>query len=290
MSNLVYTVNAQGLGVTIVHANLAAGLAPHHTLQIRQLLHRHRLVKFENQRLTDEHLAAFAFRFGAPFVADANSPVLGSAGNGKADVVVVGNRADEYPTSYLGHQEVLPHSDHQWLRCPSAASLLYAVDVDGDGDGDAAPTTWTDMASAYTLLDAETRELIQDLRMITYNPFHRPFGSVSAQYVDRAVDIPPGVTFAHPLVRTHPDTTEKILYLNLAYEVELVGLPAAVGAPLIARLQDHVRALAAREVHHWKTGDLVLWDNQSTIHYRPAFAPSVRRVLKRVSIGGGIPY
>ena len=146
------------------------------------------------------------------------------------------------------------------------------------------------MAKAYALLDVETRNLIQDLRLITFNPFYRPFGSVSTKYVDRRIDTPPGATFAHPLVRTHPETMEKILYLNLAYELELVGVPVEIGAPLITQLQEHIKVLKCREVHHWKKGDIVLWDNQSTIHYREAFNPTVRRVLKRVAIAGGIPY
>ena len=286
MSNLNYTENESGLGVTIHHVNLAAGLAPHHTLQIRQLLHRHRLVTFQNQTMTDDHLSEFAFRFGSPFVPDNQFPVMGSESGNTSPILIIGNRADEYSSSYLGHQEVLPHSDHQWLRCPSSASLLYAVDVDGQSP----PTTWIDMAKAYALLDVETRNLIQDLRLITFNPFYRPFGSVSTKYVDRRIDTPPGATFAHPLVRTHPETMEKILYLNLAYELELVGVPVEIGAPLITQLQEHIKVLKCREVHHWKKGDIVLWDNQSTIHYREAFNPTVRRVLKRVAIAGGIPY
>lgn len=286
MSNLVYTVNDSGLGVTIHHVNLAAGLAPHHMQQIRQLWYRHRLIAFPNQSLTDEQLAEFALRFGPPFVADNRFPVLGGETENVDPILIIGNRADEYPNSYLGHQEVLPHSDHQWLRCPSAASLLYAVDVNEKS----APTVWIDMVKTYTLLDEETRNLIQDLRLITFNPFYRPFGSVSRKYVDRRVDTPPGATFDHPLVRTHPETKEKILYLNLAYELELVGLPVELGAPLINRLQEHILSMKCREVHHWKNGDVVLWDNQSTIHYRHAFDPSVRRILKRITIGGGRPY
>ncbi|MBZ8183147.1 TauD/TfdA dioxygenase family protein [Oscillatoria salina] len=286
MSNLQFTENENGVGVTVHYANLAASLSPHHTLQIRQLLNCYRLVIFPNQNLTDEHLSNFAFRFGPPFVPDNSFPVLSSAEGESTPVVIIGNQADDYPNSYLGFQEVLPHSDHQWLRCPSSASLLYAVDITENSS----PTIWFDMARAYTLLDRETRDTIQDLRLITYNPFYRPFGSVSAKYVDRRVDVPPGATFPHPLVRTHPETREQILYLNAAYEIELVGIPYDVGSPLIARLHEHIQDLEYRYEHQWQNGDLVLWDNQATLHYRPAFDPSVRRVLKRVTIGGGIPY
>lgn len=285
MSNLQYTENEGGLGVTVQYANLAAGLSAHHTLQIRQLMNRYRVVIFPNQNLTDGHLSDFAFRFGPPFISDKSFPVLGNA-EGESELVIVGNRADEYPNSYLGCQEVLPHSDHQWLRCPSSASLLYAVDISENSS----PTIWIDMARAYSLLDTETRDIIQDLRLITYNPFYRPFGSVSAKYVNRLIDVPPGTTFAHPLVRTHPETHEKILFLNAAYEIELVGVPYDVGAKLIARLHEHIQGMECSYEHVWQSGDVVLWDNQATLHHRPEFAPTVRRVLKRVTIGGGIPY
>lgn len=286
MTNLRYSVADSGVGATIHGVNLAAGLSAQHTLQIRELLNQHRVVVVRDQALDDEHLTSFAFRFGPPFVADDDSPVLGSDGKSSNPVTIIGNQAHEYPRSYLGNQEVLPHSDHQWLRCPSAISLLYAVAISADSS----PTVWIDMARAYSLLDAETREVIQELRLTTYNPFYRPFGSVSAKYIDRRVDVPPGATVAHPLVCTHPETREKVLYLHAAYEMELVGIPYEIGSALIARLHQHIKNVAHRYEHHWENGDLVLWDNRATIHYRSAFPSTVRRVLKRVTVGGGIPY
>lgn len=287
MTNLHYTVKENGVGVVIHHVNLAMDLAPYHTLQIRHLLHRYRVAIFPDQNMDNDQLRGFACRFGPPFLPDRHSPVLGSCDTeASSGVVVVGNQAHEYPKSYLGHQEVLPHSDHQWLCFPSSIALLYAVDIAENSP----PTIWTDMVRTYTRLDPETREVIQDLRLITYNPFYREFGTVSAKYVDRRISVPPGDVYPHPLVRTHPETREKILYLNAAYEIELVGIPYEIGEPLIAKLQKHVQEAGCQYVHQWKNGDLVLWDNQATLHYRPAFKPSIRRVLKRVSVGGGIPY
>jgi len=286
MSNLQYSAIESRIGVTIHDANLAAGLSPHHTLQIHELMNRYRVVIFPDQRLTDEQLTSFAYRFGPPFVPDHDNPVLGSDSEQPASVIIIGNQAHEYPQSYLGHQEVLPHSDHQWLRCPSAASTLYAVDVPQESP----PTGWIDMARAFSLLDRETRDIIQELRLITYNPFYRPFGSVSAKYVDRRVEVPPGATVAHPLVRTHPETREKILYLHVAFEMELVGIPYEVGCALVDHLHQHIGGLECRYEHRWHNGDVVLWDNRATVHYRHAFDADVRRVLKRVTVGGGIPY
>jgi len=285
MTKLPFSENHNGVGVTVHEANIATGITAAQVLQIQDLLNRHRVVVIPNQTLTDEQLQDFAFKFGPPFVPDDKSPVLGSK-DSAGSIVVVGNQAHEFAKSYLGHQEVLPHSDHQWLRCPSSASLLYALDIEEGSP----PTIWTDMVKAYSLLDSETQRTINELQLTTFNPFYRPFGSVSAKYVDRREDVPPGETFSHPLVRTHPLNHEKVLYLNLAYEMEIAGISYEDGKRIWSMLCDHVEQLSFRYEHHWKKGDLVFWDNRATIHYRPSFDSTVRRVLKRVTIGGEIPF
>ncbi|MCS4432853.1 TauD/TfdA dioxygenase family protein [Aquiflexum gelatinilyticum] len=285
MTKFRFSENNNGIGVTVHEADLSLGLTPSQILQIQELLNRYKVVIFKNQNLNDDQLSEFAFRFGPPFVPDKNFPVLGSQDSGNS-IVIVGNQANEYSKSYLGHQEVLPHSDHQWLKCPSSASLLYALDIHLNS----APTVWFDMVQAYNMLDSEIKSIIEEINSITYNPFYRPFGSVSAKYVDRDIDIPPGDTFPHPLVRTHPLTKEKILYLNIAYELDFVGVPYKVGNELFSKLYDHIINLSYKYEHQWHNGDLVFWDNRSTIHYRPSFDSSIRRVLKRVTIAGEMPY
>lgn len=284
MSSLRITPNPNGVGVRIHDIDLSCPLTAHATLEILHLLHTYRVVVFEGQSLDDHHLCEFAHRFGPPFSSGGHQ-VLGGTEQPPA-VVVVGNQAHEFDRSYLGYQEVLPHSDHQWLRCPSAASLLYAIDINPG----ASSTTWTDMVEAYTLLDSGTKSKIDDMQLITYNPFYRPFGSVSSHYVNHDIDTVLGEVFPHPLVRTHPATGKKALYLHAAYEMELVGVGYEEGAALIASLHQHISSITCSYEHPWKNGDLVMWDNQATIHYRPAFNEHVRRVLKRVTIGGGIPF
>jgi taurine dioxygenase len=67
-------------------------------------------------------------------------------------------------------------------------------------------------------------------------------------------------------------------------------MPYEKGLELFSRLYDHVINLEYKYEHQWKNGDLVFWDNRATIHYRPSFDSSVRRVLKRVTIGGEVPF
>ena len=72
--------------------------------------------------------------------------------------------------------------------------------------------------------------------------------------------------------------------------MELVGVGYKEGSSLIESLHQHISAVTCKYEHIWQNGDLVMWDNQATIHYRPAFKEQVRRVLKRVTIGGGVPF
>ena len=91
-------------------------------------------------------------------------------------------------------------------------------------------------------------------------------------------------------MRTHPDSGKRILYLDAATEVEVVGLPKQEGAKLIEQLRAHLSQERFRYTHRWSVGDIVYWDNQAVLHARTAFPAEQRRVLKRISIAGSRPF
>ena len=253
--------------------------------EIEELLFKHKVVVIKKQQLTNEELLRFALMFGSVF--DSNkAQVLGSRNDKTSEIVVVGNNAPEYKEAFLGHQEVLPHTDHQWVEEPSSISMLYAIDI-AQGSS---PTKWTDMVSVYNSLTAELKNEISNKRIITFNPFYRPFGEVFAKYVNRAEDIPPGEQVSHPLVRTHPLTREKILYMHRAFEMEYENEPYDSGFKLWKLLNDYIDSSDFVYEHYWENGDLVIWDNRATLHYRKQFDSQIRRVLKRVSIAGEKPF
>jgi taurine dioxygenase len=253
--------------------------------KIRKLLFEYKVVIIKKQHLTDEKLLEFALKFGVIFNAN-KFQVLGSKYSKTPEIVVVGNNAPEYKEAFLGYQEVLPHSDHQWLEEPSSISMLYAIDVAQDS----APTKWTDLTSVYNTLPTELKTEISNKKIITFNPFYRPFGEVFAKYVNRVNDIPPGEQVSHPLVRTHPVTNSKILYMHRAYEMEFEDEPFDAGITLWNTLNKYIDNSEAIYEHFWENGDLVIWDNRATLHYRKQFDSHIKRVLKRVSIGGEKPF
>lgn len=270
------------LGAFVADIDAGARQTAAAILELKQALREHQILIFKNQGLTDQQLRDFATYFGTVFAPPGEVPVLASGEDGRVpDVVLVAN----VDGGYTGSGELAAHIDHQWTPLPSAGSLLYAVEIPRQG-GD---THFINTALAYEGLDAETRREIDELELITYNPFLRKQGDPRPRYRDLSKP-PHGPGFPHPLVRTHPDSGRRHLYLSDATEVEVLGYGQKEGEDLIERLREHLRKPEHRYAHKWSVGDIVYWDNQAVLHYRPAFDPNERRVLKRVSLAGSRPF
>lgn len=255
-------------------------------LKLKKALQAHLVLVFKAQQLEDHELLAFASYFGGIFRPPTDVPVLASSQETLVppDIVPVSNAVGE--GDYTGHGELSPHSDHHWTPQPSSGSLLYAIELPGEGG----VTSWYNTVQAYEDLDQETKDEIEGLQLITYNPFlRRTDNSQIPRY--RFSDQPVlGTAFPHPLVRTHPESGRRGIYLDAQTEVEVVGYDDQKGAALVERLRAHVVQPKYRYEHHWTIGDIVYWDNQLTLHSRTAFPAGQRRLLKRVSLAGARPF
>ncbi|MEH1766040.1 TauD/TfdA dioxygenase family protein [Nostoc sp.] len=277
-----------GAVVTGIDASVAA--QPEVILQLKQAWRDYHVLIFKNQQLTDDQLLAFANYFGDILQQPAyirkgeTEPYLPPL------VLTLANAASEESSVNLApnYRELLPHIDHDWLPAPSSGSFLYGVELPENGPA----TYWVNLIQAYEELDDATKEQIASLQV-------RHFSSFSKLYKDEysgpiyAAGRPaePGERLAtHPLVRTHPDTGKKVLFLNAAGEVDIVDYDPVEGAKLIERLREHIKQPHYVYQHHWSKGDLLYWDNQATAHYRPEFDANATRILKRVSIRGSRPF
>ena len=275
------------LGALITGIDARGPLRADQVLAVKRALVEHHIVVLPAQRLDDAQFLRLSRYFGDVFQAPADVPVLASdpyGGNTPA-IVKVSNVDD----GVLGHHELSAHADHHWTPVPSSGSLLYALEVPRVG-GD---TTWVNLAAAYDALDEATKREIDGLQLITYNPFLRRLKPLaSGQFPHyRTPDIEPLTPFeAHPLVRTHPDSGRKILYLDEATEVEVLGVSPQQGQALVERLRAHLLQPRFAYTHRWQVGDIVYWDNQATLHARTAFDATERRVLKRISLSGSRPF
>ena len=95
--------------------------------------------------------------------------------------------------------------------------------------------------------------------------------------------------FAHPMVRTHPATRRKALYVNRLMTESIEGMPREASAELLGLLFDHIEQRQFIYEHEWRPGDLILWDNRCTLHARTDFDASERRKLRRVAVLGDVP-
>lgn len=277
------TPTGEGLGGVVQGLDANRPLTAALVRRLRLALDEHHILIFKGQVLSDPAFLAFSTYFGSIFHSQADVPVLGSSDHGGVapDVVPVSNTEG----GYTGTGELTPHADHQWSPLPSAASLLYALQVPSSG-GD---TSWFNLARAYDELDEATKQRIEGLQLITYNPFVRRPGEKRPLYRRPEAEAL-GHGFPHPLVRTHPTSGRRLLFLSSQTEVELLGVDPDEGEALIARLRAHITQPAYRYTHHWQVGDIVHWDNQATLHARTAFSPDEQRVLKRVSLAGARPF
>jgi len=282
VSAVTLSPTGSALGAVVTDLDVSVPLSAEQVLALKAALLDHHVLIFKKQDLSEARFKAFASYFGSVFSPPPEVPVLASKeGGATPEVVLVAN----VEGGYTGNGELSAHSDHHWTPQPSAGSLLYALEVPETG-GD---TSFYNMRLAYETLDAETKQRIDSLELITYNPFLTPKDGPRPKYrfEDKPLISP---VFPHPLVRTHPDSGKRILYLDAATEVEVVGLPKQLGAKLIEELRAHLEQSRFRYTHRWSVGDLVYWDNQAVLHARTAFPAEQRRVLKRISLAGSRPF
>jgi taurine dioxygenase len=175
------------------------------------------------------------------------------------------------------------HSDVTWRPEPSLGSILRAVELPPLG-GD---TLWADMGAAYDLLDEGTKEQIDELHAT--HDYASAFGLGQPPEVqERMRSEHP--TVEHPVVRTHPETGRKTLYVNVSFTRSIVGMDEEAGAKLLRRLYRQSTIVDVQCRFRWRSGSVAFWDNRATQHVvSNDFLPATR-VMERVTIAGDKPF
>ena len=174
------------------------------------------------------------------------------------------------------------HSDVSWRQVPSLGSILRAIRVPPLG-GD---TMWADMALAYDGLPDAVRERVDDLTAI--HDFSDSFGrGMSRERLAKMrEEFPPA---EHPVIRVHPETGRRTLYVNEIFTSRIVGLEPEESNRLLAFLCAQARIPEYQCRFHWEPNSIAFWDNRSTQHYALSdYWPAVR-VMDRVTIVGDRP-
>jgi taurine dioxygenase len=268
------------LGAFVRNMDLSCDPPPEVMEAIRRAFAEHLVLIFRDQQLSQERLLAISEWFGPVHVPREDFPALG--GEDQPLVVPISNCVEG---GVLETHELAPHSDLQYLPVPSLGSVLYAVEIPARG-GD---TAWSNLYQAYDELDEPTKERLRGVRIWAANPYAgkyaiRNLAGPHQKFVDHELE-----PFPHPIVRTHPVTGRRALFVG-SYEGGLLDLDDPEDAPaLLERLRRHVARPHLYYTHRWRPGDLLIWDNRCTNHRRTAFDASERRVMYRVQIEGTIP-
>jgi len=242
---------------------------------------------FRQQTLSDEQLVHFSSHFG-----ELDASPIGEAVHPKSsvhipnlpEVTVVSNIFEAgVAIGVLGADEAEWHTDMSYNLEPPSASILYALEVPPHG-GD---TSFLNMYEAYKVLPTDLRNKVErftakhDASVNSTGRRRKGFQPVT--------DVSQAPGARHPMLRTHPVTGRKALYLGRRLNACIVDLPVEESEHTLDALWYEIRQAGYTYTHQWKVGDLLLWDNRCTMHRRDAFDPTARRLMHRTQIKGDKP-
>jgi len=247
--------------------------------EIHRALLEWKVVFFRDQALDRHQHAVFAARFGAlenhPFFKHMKS----TPGQPEDDPEVVRFAKNAATPGY----ENVWHTDVTWSATPSMGAVLRAVELPPVG-GD---TLWADMGAAYDGLPEEVRERIDGLRA-EHDWIHAFGASMGPEMSERLrPDFPPAI---HPVVRTHPETGRRTLFVNRSFTRWIVGMDRDESDLLLDTLYQQANFPEYQCRFRWTPGAVAIWDNRATQHYAASdYHPQVR-IMERVSIAGDVPF
>ena len=246
----------------------------------------HLVLRFSGQRLDDPTLMTFSARFGeldrVPIAAAnhdrANSGVVAEAVDWVA--VIANAKKDGKEMGGLGSYELVWHTDMSYNPLPPRASLLYALEVPADGGN----TGFLNMYAAYETLPAELKRAV-DGRTCIHDSSRNSAGELRRGF-QRTLDVRQTPGAVHPLVRLHPVTGRKALFLGRRPGAYIHGLPVEESEALLDAVWAHATQERFAWYQKWRAGDLVMWDNRCVMHRRDAFDERLRRLMHRTQIVG----
>jgi taurine dioxygenase len=263
------------LGAEIVGVDLREELDDRTFAQILEAWHRNLVILLRDQELSEADEVRFAERFGPPAVIHTKEYVR----NHPAVMLISNIREDGKPIGALPDGEMQFHSDQCHQERPAMASLLYAIEVPSKGGN----TLFANQYKAYETLPDAIKRRIDSRKALNAYDYH-------TAAMKRGTRLAEGVPcYAHPVVRTHPATGRKALYVNRLMTIRIEGIPERESDELLDLLFDHQERRELVYEHVWLPGDLLMWDNRCVLHARTDFSPNERRLMRRVTILGEKP-
>ncbi len=272
------------LGAEVVGLDLAAPLSNDDFARLHRAHLDHHLLVFRDQDITPEQQIAFSRRFGPLQVHVLHQFQL----KGHPEILVVSNIVENGQPIGLGDAGHYWHSDLSYKETPSLGSMLHAQELPAEG-GD---TLFANMHRAWDTLPAGLRKTVAGLKaehsyLAKYEELRRRSPWRPKLSDAQIAEVKPVI---HPVVRTHPETGRKALFVSEHFTTRVVGLPDDESRELLATLFAHSVVPEHVHRHRWEARDMVFWDNRSLMHLAAGCPEHLRRRMNRTTIEGDAPF
>lgn len=275
---------AAPLGAEVLGLDLARDLPAETFSRIHRAHLDHHVLVFRDLRITPQQQIDFSRRFGPLQIHVLHQFQL----PGHPEILVVSNIKDNGKPIGLGDAGHYWHSDLSYVDKPSLGSMLHAQELPAEG-GD---TLFANMHLAWDTLPAALRHAVHELRaehsyLAKYEELRARNPWRPALTAEQVASVKPQ---QHPVVRTHPETGRKALFVSEHFTTRIVGVPEDESRELLAALFAHSVRPEHLLRHRWQPHDLVFWDNRSVMHLAAGCPDHLRRRMHRTTIEGDTPF
>jgi alpha-ketoglutarate-dependent taurine dioxygenase len=279
--SLVVKPLSPALGAEFLGVDLRKDIPSGTVAAIVDAWHQHLIILFRSQSLSEDDQMRFARHFGVlqqrtrpPEHRNEKSIIK----HPETTMLVSNVRENGKLIGSLPDGEMHFHSDQCYSEKPAKGTFLYAIEIPSQG-GD---TLFLNMYKAYETLPPALKTRVEGRRAL--NAYL--YDSTTREGNEAKLDLSVHPHYMQPIIRTHPDTQRKALYVNRLMTRSVEDMDEVEGEALLSRLFAHIEQDQFIYAHKWQVGDLVLWDNRCTLHARTDFSDKERRMLRRVVIAG----
>jgi taurine dioxygenase len=286
--SLQVTPHDGAVGATVSGIDLAQPLDAETVKQLRQAWLDHVVLVFNDQRLSDPELMAFARHFGElefpPSKLLNYTKGSGQKGDISPEINVISNVIEDgKPIGQLGNGEALWHTDSAFVERPPSASVLHALELPPSGGN----TSFMDMYAVLAALPTHITARIEGRRS-KHDASHTSDGALRHDFAESAdASLTPGPS--HPIIRTHSETRRKALYLGRRLNAYIEGMTVGESEETLDEIWESVMQTDGVYEHVWSIGDVVMWDNRCAQHRREEFDARERRIMHRSQVQGDVP-
>ena len=275
--------NKSSLGVEVLNFEYNDIFSKQKVNDLRDLWLANSVIVFRNLKLTHEEFENFSLAFGV----FGDDPYIDSI-SGYKNIIEVKRSAEEKAPPFGSSW----HSDWSFQECPPSATLLHSKIIPPIGG----ETFFIDTQAAYDDLSSKIKLKIKDL-MVSHSAI-RPYADDGFYALekdkDRSMAIKPSAKakefFLHPLVRTHPETKKKSLFINQVYSITVNGLNEKDSNELLEFLFFHMGQEKYIYKHKWEKNMLIMWDNRTVNHCAQGGYQGHKRLLHRITLAGSRPF